>query len=264
MKNQYPKISIVTPSYNQGQFIEDAIQSVLIQNYPNLEHIIVDNCSTDGTIDTLKKYPHLIWISEPDKGQSDAVNKGFFMATGDIVAYLNSDDQYCPGVFLTVADYFLEHPECKWLCGNVIFTDSKGSVFAKKKPLYSPFILRFATSSIYQPNVFLRRQVLDDVGYLREDFQTIMDQEWFCRIAEHYVPEIIDKDFAKFRWHTDSKSSSGPDTAHHKRYIEEKKIIFSRYLPFITPILNIAPRSTINLIHQIARAVKLWKRLIKI
>ena len=133
--NQYPIISIVTPSYNQGKFIEDTIQSVLIQNYPNFEHIIVDNCSTDGTVEILKKYPFLKWISEPDKGQTDALNKGFRKATGDIIAYLNSDDQYCPGVFLTVADYFLEHPECKWLCGNVIFTDSKGTVYEKKKPL---------------------------------------------------------------------------------------------------------------------------------
>jgi glycosyltransferase involved in cell wall biosynthesis len=259
--NQYPIISIVTPSYNQGKFIEDTIQSVLIQNYPNVEHIIVDNCSTDGTVEILKKYPFLKWISEPDKGQADALNKGFHKATGDIIAYLNSDDQYCPGVFLTVADYFLEHPECKWLCGNVIFTDSKGMVYVKKKPLYSLFILRFATSSIYQPNVFFRRQILEEIGYLREDFHTIMDQEWFCRIAEYYAPEIIDKDFAIFRLHSQSKSFSGPNTSYYKRYIEERKIIFSHYFPFIRPILKIAPIFTINLLHQTARVVKLWKRL---
>ena len=258
---QYPIISIVTPSYNQGKFIEDTIQSVLIQNYPNFEHIIVDNCSTDGTVEILKKYPHLKWISEPDNGQTDAVNKGFNNATGDIIAYLNSDDQYCPGVFLTVADYFLEQPECKWLCGNVIFTDSKGIVYEKKKPLYSPFILRFASSSIYQPSVFLRRQILDEVGYLREDFHTIMDQEWFCRIAEHYAPDIIDEDFSIFRWHSESKSSSGPNTSYYKRYLEEKKIIFWHYLPSIRPILKITPIFTIKLFHHIARIVKQWERL---
>ncbi len=264
MKNQYPKISIITPSYNQGQFIEDTIQSVLNQNYPNYEHIIIDNCSTDGTVEILKKYPHLRWISENDDGQSDAINKGFHKATGDIIAYLNSDDQYCPGIFFIVADYFLKHLKCKWLCGNVLYADSKGIVFAKKKPLYSPFILRFASSSVYQPSIFLRRQVLIEVGYLREDFHTVMDQEWFCRIAESYPPDIIDKDFAIFRWHVESKSSSGHNTAHYRRYLAEKSVIYSHYLSVLNPVLTRTPEAAIFLLNQVARGVKLWARFKRI
>ncbi len=104
MEQSYPKISIVTPSYNSAEFIEDCIQSVLKQNYPNFEHIIIDGGSTDGTVEILKKYPHLKWISEPDEGQSDALNKGFKKAEGDIIGWLNSDDVYLPGTFNKVAD----------------------------------------------------------------------------------------------------------------------------------------------------------------
>ena len=99
---QYPIISIVTPSYNQGKFIEDTIQSVFKQNYPNFEHIIIDNCSTDGTVEILKKYSHLKWISEPDRGQTDAMNKALEMSDGDLIVYLNADDEFYPNIFKKV------------------------------------------------------------------------------------------------------------------------------------------------------------------
>src|SRR5882762_2861563 len=104
------RISIITPSFNQGKFIEDAIQSVLIQNYPDIEHIVIDNCSTDNTMEVLKKYPHLKWISAKDRGQSDALNKGFDLATGEIIGWLNCDDFYLPGAFQTVHG-ILKQPE---------------------------------------------------------------------------------------------------------------------------------------------------------
>jgi glycosyltransferase involved in cell wall biosynthesis len=105
------KISIVTPSYNQGNYIKKAIQSVLAQDYPHVEHIILDNCSTDQTLDVLKRYDHLTWRSEPDNGQSDALNRGFKMARGDIVGWLNADDQYLPGCFQSVIDFLSRHSE---------------------------------------------------------------------------------------------------------------------------------------------------------
>src|ERR1700755_1492305 len=98
-KRQRMKISIITPSYNQGRFIEDAILSVLSQGYPDFEHIVIDNCSTDNTLDVLKKYPHVKWVSEPDRGQSNALNKGFGLSTGDVLGWLNCDDFYLPGAF---------------------------------------------------------------------------------------------------------------------------------------------------------------------
>src|SRR5258708_17772127 len=98
------KISIITPSYNQGRFIEDAIQAVLAQDYPDFEHIIVDNCSSDNTLEILRKYPHLKWVSEPDEGQSDALNKGFGLSGGEVLGWLNCDDFYLPGAFHAAAE----------------------------------------------------------------------------------------------------------------------------------------------------------------
>lgn len=261
--SSYPKISIVTPSFNQGQFLEQTIMSVLGQNYPNLEYIIIDGGSIDNSVEIIKKYENKLayWESRKDQGQTHAINKGLRRATGDIIAYLNSDDQYCPGVLYIAADHFLNHSQSMWLCGNVLYADSEGTVSTKKKPIYSPFILRFASSSLYQPNVFLRRQILSEVGYLREDFHTIMDQEWFCRIAEFYPPDIVDIDFAKFRWHPNSKSSSGRETAYYQRYLAEKMIIFSRYLPALMPVIERVPEATLFSFNLIGRGLKLWVRI---
>ena len=115
----YPRISIVTPSFNQGKYIEQTIQSVLSQNYPNLEYIIIDGGSTDGTVEIIKKYEQQLtyWISEPDKGQTDAINKGFAKCTGEIFNWINSDDYYSPNSLHIVAEVFSENPTAKVVCG---------------------------------------------------------------------------------------------------------------------------------------------------
>ena len=113
-----PRISVVTPSYNQGNFVEETIQSVLDQGYPNLEYIVMDGGSTDGTLDILRKYEkRLVWKSERDRGQSDALNKGFRMASGDIFSFINSDDVYEPGALHKVGRFFVDHPQASWLTG---------------------------------------------------------------------------------------------------------------------------------------------------
>src|SRR6185295_16519519 len=116
------KLSIITPSFNQAQFIEETILSVLDQNYENLEYIVIDGGSTDNSVDIIKKYESRIayWISEKDQGQAHALNKGLARATGDIVAYLNSDDLYLPEAFARVIEYFNQHPQCQWLCGDTV------------------------------------------------------------------------------------------------------------------------------------------------
>jgi glycosyltransferase involved in cell wall biosynthesis len=263
-----PRISIVTPSYNQGSLLEETIQSVLNQNYPDLEYIVIDGGSTDKSTDVLRRYSrHLsYWESEKDRGQSHAINKGFKRTTGEIIAYLNSDDRYCPNTLHRIAAYFSGHPQCMWLCGNVLFTDAAGKVFARKRPIYTQFVLKHGTASLYQPSVFLRREVLREIGYLCEDFHAIMDREWFCRIADRYPPHILDEDLAFFRWSSGQKSSSPKGTAHYKRYIEERVIVSGKYAPALRPFLALLPTLALFVLEQIARTVKMWlrfKRLIR-
>ena len=131
-KMKYPRISIVTVSLNQGNYIEDAIQSVLKQNYKNFEHIIIDGISTDNTIEILKKYKHLKWISEKDEGQSDALNKGFKRCTGDIIGWLNSDDYYLEDTFNVVKNKLL-NPSMDAVYGNCIFVNKENEDLFKKK-----------------------------------------------------------------------------------------------------------------------------------
>ena len=129
------KISILTPSYNQGEYLEQNILSVLNQNYDDFEHIIIDGGSTDDTISVLKKYPHLKWVSEKDEGQADALNKGLRIASGDYVGWLNSDDYYEPNIFQTVVKYF-ENFDADWVIGNsTYYQQYNGSYFVNKSPV---------------------------------------------------------------------------------------------------------------------------------
>ena len=264
--NYLPKISIVTPSFNQGQFLEETIHSVLDQKYENLEYIVIDGGSTDLSVDIIKKYDERIkyWVSEKDNGQTQAINKGFERATGDIIAYLNSDDRYCLNVFGKIAQYFAQHPNCMWLCGNILFTDSSGSIIARKSPFYTPFVLRYGTASLYQPTIFLRRKLFQEAGCLRENYHAIMDREWYCRIAVLYEPHLIDMDIAYFRWHTNSKSSSKTNSLHHKLYIRERVEIAEHYIPWLRPLIHIFPRSFITVLEQISRGIKIIERVKRI
>ena len=262
MKNQYPKISIITPSYNQGQFIDDAIQSVLNQNYPYFEHIIVDNCSNDGTVEILKKYSHLNWISETDEGQSDAINKGFKRATGEIIAWLNSDDYYCQDVFNQIARYFVNNQDIMWIYGNSYFVDKTGNVISYKRPVqFNRFVLKFGSFSVHQPTVFLNYRILEEIGEIRKDFHAIMDQEWYCRIAEKYSPQYINIDVANFRWHSKSKSSSEKGSNHYKNLIRERKILMKHYANKLSPIIDITPILSFNCLNIIAKFIKVYLRI---
>lgn len=131
----WPKISIVTPSFNYGKFIEDAILSVYYQDYPNYEHIIVDGGSTDNTLETLRRYPHLRWVSEPDQGQADALNKGFRMASGELIAWLNADDYFLPGAFSTIANYAKQYLEHGVFFGSFYFVDKNGKYLKEMRAI---------------------------------------------------------------------------------------------------------------------------------
>jgi glycosyltransferase involved in cell wall biosynthesis len=224
--NDWPKISIVTPSFNQAVFLERTIQSVLSQDYPNLEYIIIDGGSTDGSVDIIKKYAGKLayWVSEKDNGQTHAINKGFRRASGDIVAWLNSDDEYCPGALKTVARTFMEDKELDVVFGNRLTIDENENILRDDRHTrYTFAALVLYGMIISQPAAFWKRRLLEQFGYLDESMRFAMDYEFFCRIGEHIKTKHVRMHFAKFRRQSSSKTSNIIDVgrAEH-RQISEK------------------------------------------
>lgn len=208
---EYPKISIITVSYNQCEFIEDNIKSVLSQDYPNAEHIIIDAGSTDGTLEILKKYDtHLNWVSEPDNGQSDGLNKGFKKATGDIIGWFNSDDRLPPNALKFVSEFFINNPEEIAVIGDQKLIDENGNEIKviKSRAYTHDFLLNHARG-ITQNSTFFKRSVFNKTGYLNEDIHFAMDRDLFVRISKikdmPYIPKIL----GEFRIQEDSKTSLG-------------------------------------------------------
>lgn len=210
------KISIITPSYNQANFIERTIQSVLGQNYPDLQYIVMDGGSTDGTLNILKKYSRQItWRSEVDRGQSNAINKGLRLATGDIVAYLNSDDTYQPCAFERVADFFENHPDKQWAYGKCKIINENDREIRRPITAYKNLLLKkysykklLTENFISQPATFWRRELHDEIGYLNEIEYFCMDYEFWLRLGQKYAPGVIDAHLANFRCHPGSKSGN--------------------------------------------------------
>jgi len=201
------KFSVVTVSFNQAEFVEHNIQSVLRQDYANYEHIIIDGGSLDDTTEILSKYDHLNWISEQDKGQSDGLNKGFKKANGDIICWLNSDDELANGAFHSVSKYFLENPEELAVTGSLMRIDREGrELFISPSREYTFEGLLNKNKDVCQPSTFFRRSVLGKVGYLKEDLHYAMDYEFFLRITRLRRIEGIPQVLAKFRIHDSSKT----------------------------------------------------------
>jgi len=206
-----PRISIVMPSLNQAQFIEEAIRSVLLQGYDDLEFIIMDGGSTDGTIDIIKKYePWLsFWVSERDHGQSDALNKGFNRSTGDILAWLNSDDIYCMGALRSVGRCYQLHPETGLLYGDSEVIDANGAVTDRIKGQEADLESLLVRNVIPQPSAFFSRTAFEKSGGINTDLHFIMDYELWLRmmmqgIRSYYISQLL----SQFRWYQVSKSGS--------------------------------------------------------
>jgi glycosyltransferase involved in cell wall biosynthesis len=211
-----PKITVITPSYNQGKFIEQTIQSILSQGYPNVEHLVVDGGSTDETLDILRHYDHRIqWISEADRGQSDAINKGLLQSTGAIICYLNSDDLFTPGALLKVGKFFQSHPQAFWLTGKCQIIDQNGKEMRRPGTIYKNFWLHGHSlkvlsimNYISQPATFWRRKAYKQVGYFDERWYFAMDYDYWLRLGKYYRLWFLDEYLASFRVHPGSKGSS--------------------------------------------------------
>jgi len=209
--SRLPKVSIVTPSLNQGAYIEENIKSVLNQNYPHFEHIIIDGGSTDGTIDILKKYDHLIWVSERDKGQSEAINKGFKRANGEIIGWLNSDDYYEPGAFLTIVGELSKAEGRYVVVGDCKVVDGKGKKigYCKGKLTHPNNFIKYWERDyrIPQPAVFFYKEIIDRIGFLDDELHYVMDYDFWLRVSKHYQLNYIKKTLATMRVHDRAKTN---------------------------------------------------------
>ncbi|VAW13812.1 Glycosyl transferase, family 2 [hydrothermal vent metagenome] len=250
-----PKITIVTPSYNQAKYLEDTICSVLNQNYPNLEYIIIDGGSSDNSVDIIKKYEDQItyWVSEKDNGQAHAVNKGFKKVSGDIVGWLNSDDIYLPGTLDRVAYYFSKHPDVEVVYGNHVVTDQNNNHLWVKKEL--PFSIRRLEHHSYmsQPATFLRRSVINKVGYLDEKLYYLLDWEYFIRVGNvckfKHVPDV----FATYRLHKIAKTAVA-QSGQPEFLVEKMKVIERhRYNPTGNKILDKGYCVLVEMLSYLAR-----------
>ncbi len=210
-----PKISIVTPTFNQAAFIEEALLSVKDQHYENVEHIVIDGASTDGTVEILQRYrsqpgwEHLSWISEPDRGQSDALNKGFQRVTGDIIGWLNSDDRYRSHCFTEVVKAFNKNLQSDVVFGDYTMMDEAGRFLRVRREIeFSRFLLSYL-HILYIPTTssFFRRRIFDEGNWCDVSLDNTMDYEYYLRLAQkgyrfQHVPEL----WADLRLHPRSKS----------------------------------------------------------
>lgn len=207
-----PLVSVATPSFDQARFLEETILSVLNQEYPRVEYIIIDGGSTDGSVEIIRKYADRLahWISEPDGGQADAINKGWRLSHGDIVAYLNSDDTYVPGAISAALECFQSHPDVDILYGDAQIIDASGALIGHYAggPFDFHEMVRNCHNVIPQPSTFFRRRVLEKAGAFDIRLQFVFDFEYWLRAGQRcqflYVPQV----FSSVRIQPDSKSST--------------------------------------------------------
>lgn len=263
-----PFISIITPSFNQAPFLDEMFTSVATQHYDNCEHIVVDGMSTDSTLEILHSLgsnndrSNVFWISETDSGQSEALNKGFRLAKGEIIGWLNSDDRYRPNCFDHVARAFRDHPEIDIVYGDYRLIDESGKPLRLRREIeFNEFILLYHRV-LYIPTTatFFRRRIFDENNWLDEKLHYAMDLEFFIRLSKRgyrfmHVPEVL----ADFRLQPNSKTCSFPDqqqAEHRQIVLAASKLLYN--LP--TPYLR---ETTLSLLRLLACARRYSEKLLR-
>ena len=221
------QFSIITPSFNQGRFIRDCIESIKIQEQVDFEHIVLDACSTDETISILKTYPHLQWVSEPDKGQTDAINKGFLRAKGDWLMWLNADDYLMPGTLSKVAQFATQHPEADVIYGDMFYVREDGGILRdKREPVFSFNMLLFYGPFIPSTSTFYRRRVVVEGFLLDAQYKVCMDFEYYLRLAHAGFRFVnLPERLACFRLHGANVSSISTDRCYQERLQIQRKFL---------------------------------------
>ena len=228
---EYPKLTIITPSYNQGRFLEETILSVLNQDYPNLEYIIIDGGSTDNSVEIIKKYEHRLsyWVSEKDNGQTHAINKGLEKATGEIIGWLNSDDVYLPWTFRNAIKTFNQNPDVSLVWGSRILLGAHSEVlgfsFANE---FKPETMSFCINS---ETAFWRASVHEKIGRLNEELRFAMDIDFFTRIFKNFQSVPMPQFQGCFRCYADNKSSTMQDVCLEEAIILWRKHFGIDYCP---------------------------------
>jgi glycosyltransferase involved in cell wall biosynthesis len=222
-------MSIITPSFNAAGTIAETLENVRAQRYPTLEHIVVDGGSTDGTVDILRAAPGIRWVSEPDRGLAHALNKGFEMASGEVLGELNADDVYEPEALRLVGTAFAEHPATAWLTGYCRIIDGDGSEIRRPITAYKNALLRRYSLGLYltqnfisAPATFFRRSALDEAGGFDERYRISVDYDLQLRIARCHDPLILRTYLASFRMTEDTLSMSGFET-QFREHVEQAR-----------------------------------------
>lgn len=250
MSHALPLVSIVTPSYNQGRFIEDTLRSVQAQDYPRIEHIVVDGLSTDETLNVLKRYEGaypMRWISEPDQGQSDAIRKGFLQARGEILAWINSDDIYLPHAISSAVATFQRYPDVDLVYGDVWIVDEDSRVIGDRMlTRVDRYDMLGMGNCLAQPATFWTRRIYDRVGGVDARYYFQMDLDFYVRVSTVAIMKHIKAYLARIRMHRAGKMSKAEDIRRaelatlQNQYLRAsgiERFWFSRY--FLLPRLFI-------------------------
>ncbi len=253
MIDSTPLVTIITPSFNQAKFIEATILSVLSQSYKNIEYIVIDGGSTDGSVDIIRKYEKQLafWVSEKDRGQSDAINKGFRKATGKYLNWLNSDDILQPDGLRTLVEYMERHPEISCVFGNTVFIGPDGEyLFRRREIPLDPAIITYAVNYPPQPSALFRKDIIDRIGLLDETYHYCMDHELWLRMNSAGARFGHLRDFVSgYRLHSASKGILNPRVIEVERLQLRRK--FGRNIP--NPNLERFAHAGLNLLYRLKR-----------